>query len=140
MGTEELFKFVHNISCSINNVDYDSSFTKSRVKDIVSARYMTFAAFRERTHMSLSDIGSVFNKDHATVLHGVKQVSNLSETDKLYEKKYNELLRQTYVTFKKYVPHIRRNSAGDEIKEALFSNNISQVRINIRAIVEKYNL
>jgi hypothetical protein len=44
-----------------------------RFKDIVTARHEAFWRCREETAMSLTQIGLRFNKDHTTVLHGIRR-------------------------------------------------------------------
>jgi len=52
---------------------------KTRLREIVYARQMGMYFARELTTNSLAEIGREFGgKDHATVLHGVKTINNLS--------------------------------------------------------------
>jgi chromosomal replication initiator protein len=57
---------------------------KDRHRELVFARqwhmYVRFFAFK----MSLSKAGKVYGKDHATVLHAIKTINNLNDTDKEY--------------------------------------------------------
>lgn len=46
--------------------------TKTRKKEYVFARAIYFRLCKEFTTYSLASIGSTVNKDHATVLHGLK--------------------------------------------------------------------
>jgi chromosomal replication initiator protein len=67
---------------------------KSRKREIVWARQLAMFILRKKTKMSLSKIGELCgNKDHATVLHACKSISNLIETDSYFRKKYNEILQ-----------------------------------------------
>ncbi|MHA1916274.1 MAG: helix-turn-helix domain-containing protein [Promethearchaeota archaeon] len=58
---------------------------KTRKREIVVARQIAMKLMRIHTALSLQAIGDFFNKDHATVLHGSKNVDNWKETkDKFY--------------------------------------------------------
>lgn len=48
--------------------------TKKRVSNIVHARWVYFKLARKYTNTSYASIGSVVNRDHATVLHGLKYI------------------------------------------------------------------
>ena len=47
---------------------------KSRQKQIVEPRQIAMYLLREEAHLSTPEIGRLLNRDHTTVLHGVKQV------------------------------------------------------------------
>ena len=63
------------------NVDlYD----KSRKQRVVQARVVYYRLAREFTSYSLQRIADVFNKNHATALHGYKSFENFKLQNKLY--------------------------------------------------------
>ena len=45
---------------------------KSRVREVVDVRRVAFKLTKTLTKSSLTSIGKLYNKDHATVLHGIK--------------------------------------------------------------------
>ena len=47
---------------------------KSRQKQIVEPRQIAMYMLREDAHLSTPEIGRLLNRDHTTVLHGLKQV------------------------------------------------------------------
>lgn len=66
---------------------------KTRKRDIVEARQVAMYLAKARTKESLAKIGlAIGKKDHATVLHAIKTVSNLIETDRAFRDKWGELL------------------------------------------------
>lgn len=81
------------IAISKNNVTIESIMSKSRTRENVMARSCIFKFMRENTKASLKWIGERFTtfggkpKDHATVLHGVRQLNDLMEFDQFI---YNE--------------------------------------------------
>ena len=48
--------------------------SESRTKRVADARQLAYFLMREHTEMSYPDIALVFNRDHATVMKGVKVV------------------------------------------------------------------
>lgn len=55
--------------------------SKSRKKTITVPRQIAMYLARKHTEESLADIGKTFNRDHSTVLHSIKVVSNLLVRD-----------------------------------------------------------
>lgn len=67
---------------------YDIS-TRSRKADAVLYRTLFFKLATDNTHKTLSDIGKVVNRDHATVLHARKKLfdylMSIPDYSKLYD-------------------------------------------------------
>jgi len=65
-------------------------FKTSRKRVIVIIRQMIMYQMRINNYIlksiSLAEIGAIFNKDHATVLHAEKTINNLSETQPHFKK------------------------------------------------------
>ena len=47
---------------------------------------------RKGTSLSFANIGAIFNRHHATVLHAVESVNNLIETDRYYRAHVEQIL------------------------------------------------
>lgn len=63
--------------------------SKLRKREIVELRHMYFHMAKE-IGFSLVSIGEhIGNRDHTTVIHGIKSFKSLYETDDTYRKKYN---------------------------------------------------
>lgn len=74
---------------NIFGVDMKSINSKSRKREIAQARQAAMALCKRYTTQSVSRIGQVVgNRDHATVLHALKNVEDLLETDKDFREKY----------------------------------------------------
>ena len=83
------FKEIQDIVEKKLNVDL---FIKSRLRPLVEARFMYFLLCKEFSdEKTLSKIGKSLNKDHATVLHGIKTLNNLMLSDAKIYKVYIEL-------------------------------------------------
>jgi chromosomal replication initiator protein len=57
-------------------VKMDDLKAKSRHKQVVEPRQIAMYLLREDAHLSTPEIGRLLNRDHTTVLHGIKQVVN----------------------------------------------------------------
>ena len=66
--------------------------TRSRKREVVLVRQVSMFLAKKHLDMSTSKIGSyIGNRDHATVLHACKTVTNLAETDKQFRCELNEI-------------------------------------------------
>ena len=57
---------------------------KSRKRSRVYRRQFLMWFLRDKTNMSLEEIGDMFNRDHATTIHGVKTVAHALDTKDQY--------------------------------------------------------
>ena len=57
---------------------------KSRKRSRVYRRQFLMWFLRDKTNMSLEEIGDMFNRDHATTIHGVKAVAHAFDTKDKY--------------------------------------------------------
>ena len=81
------------IVAEIFDLDYLQLFEKGRKRNLVEARQVIFyIAYKKINGLSLAQIGAKFNKDHATVLYGIKMVQNLCDTNKEFKEKVDQAL------------------------------------------------
>ena len=67
---------------------------KTRERDTIELRQIAMYLSRRITKLSYKTIGlQIGNKNHATVMHACKTVSNLIETNREYLEKYSELFK-----------------------------------------------
>jgi len=75
--------FIQKIICDYFSIPVDQLNSKTRKRDIVQARQLAMFFSKKLTKSSLATIGlHCGNKDHATVLHACRTVTNLIDTDK----------------------------------------------------------
>lgn len=78
--------------CSYFNVSADQIQSSSRKREIVQARQTAMYFASKLTNETLTTIGTAIGKrNHATVLHACKTVSDLKETDKQFRRFIEEL-------------------------------------------------
>jgi hypothetical protein len=82
------FNTIRNLVESYYNLDLSS---KSRTRPNVEARAIYYTLIKSKIKSSLYDIGRGVNRNHATVIHGLKLCEMLMETDEKFRNDYNLL-------------------------------------------------
>jgi chromosomal replication initiator protein len=84
--------YIQKVVCDYFELPVDIINSKTRKREIVQARQLAMYFSKKYTKSSLATIGlHCGNKDHATVLHAVRTVNNLMETDKQFRVYVDEL-------------------------------------------------
>ncbi len=75
--------YIQKMVCDYFNISVEQMHSSSRKREIVQARQLAMYFAKTMTKNSLASIGvDIGGKDHATVLHAVRTVKNLIDTDK----------------------------------------------------------
>lgn len=80
---------IKKTACIVNHITMDQLESKSRLRPVVEARRMVFNVARDLLEMTFSETGKIFNQDHATAIHHIKQNRALISVDSFYCKRYN---------------------------------------------------
>jgi len=64
---------------------------KTRKREIVQARQISFYFGKKYTNFSLYRLGKFFELDHATALHGIVVIENLKDTNRNFRKELKEI-------------------------------------------------
>lgn len=81
-----------NTVCKHFGLDTSAIHTKSRKREVVQARQIAMYLAKNYTDFSTAKIGSLIgNKDHATVLHACKTISELKEVSKSCQAELEEI-------------------------------------------------
>lgn len=84
--------YIQKVVCDYFGLPVDQINTKTRKREIVQARQVAMYFSKKHTKSSLATIGMhCGNKDHATVLHACRTISNLIETDKKFRTSVMEI-------------------------------------------------
>jgi|TARA_R110001592_G_scaffold79084_2_gene236903 hypothetical protein len=86
MGRVEEIK---KTACIVNNITLEQLESKSRIRPVIEARRMVFNVARDLLEMSYTETGKIFNQDHATAIHHIKQNRALMEVDTFYRRRYD---------------------------------------------------
>lgn len=78
--------YIQKVVCDYFDLPIEMLKSKTRKREVVQARQISMYFSKKMTKSSLANIGAhCGGKDHATVLHACRTVSNLSETDKQFK-------------------------------------------------------
>ena len=85
-------EYIQKVVCEYFGVPIENLHNETRKREIVLARQVSMVFSRQITKKGTKEIGQeIGDKDHATVLHACKTVSNLYETDKKFRIQIDEL-------------------------------------------------
>lgn len=84
-------QFIINKVLRFTGMTMDELIVKTRKRECVEVRQLIFSYLKRYTMLSLQSIGDYFNKDHATVLYGIRRIEELMQVDKQFRNKYHEL-------------------------------------------------
>jgi len=89
---EKLTNDMMKVICNLTLIDWDQMKGKCRKRELNDVRQIAMWIIRKGTSMSFYDVGKVFNRHHATVLHAVKNVEGLIQTDNKYRADVEQIL------------------------------------------------
>lgn len=107
LAKQALHRIVKNIDVEVN-IDYIQKFVsnyfdatiedmkgKTRKREIVVPRQVSMYLTKEYTNMSLKAIGYHFgNRDHSTVIHAIKTVNDMMDTDQKFYTMMQDILKK----------------------------------------------
>ena len=76
------------------NITKDELYSKCRKRYIIEPRQIMMYVMRVHYGYRLERIASYFDKNHATVIHAVKNIRNIMFFDKHFEQKINVLINK----------------------------------------------
>jgi len=90
--------YIKNIVCDYFQITVDEINSRTRKREIVQARQLAMYFSKKHTKFSLANIGMhCGNKDHATVLHAYRTVTDLLDTDKQFKVYVEEIEKKIKV-------------------------------------------
>ena len=83
---------ITEIVCKYFEIDEQSFNSSKRTREVAQARQIAMYLAKQHTKLPLAAIGSAIGgRNHATVLHSCKNVTNLIETDKVVKSQIEEI-------------------------------------------------
>lgn len=146
------------------DIEKEFEITKSRNRKNVIYRYSAMVAMKKHGNLPLADIGSIFNKDHATVIHANKAHQANYDYDKRYLNVYLNIeslvkesldhyeLRTTDIpelnstqqnydgvvrVYRKYINQIEDDNANLKLKMKLMEKKYDAMVKQFNTIVER---
>lgn len=117
--------------CLYYNIDYNyfMSNTDKRDRELVIVRQFITYFLKENTKMTLSQIGNVFGKDHATVLSGIRTIKGLIETDRVIYGQHADLKPRIIKIIEGYNPNYRLDLAKAKSKKRSYQRMFNRKSI-----------
>lgn len=107
-------------------VDSDYILNKTRKREYVWARQLGMFIISKHTKISLSDIGRMYNKDHATVIHAKRVIEEQMEVSKKTKSEVKSIESKILSKFGIF----RKNPKSDEQFYYINFDNYISVRIS----------
>lgn len=73
------------------NIEENEIKSKSKRKEITNARHIVIYLIRKYTPYPLKQIGSIFGRDHSTIINSVEVVENKIKSEPLFEREISEI-------------------------------------------------
>jgi hypothetical protein len=117
----QICEVIETIVCDHMNLNKDYMKSKTRETMAKIARFICWRLEIDFTKMSTIYIGKRFNRDHASVLHGIKVLNDLIDTNDplmvYYFEVKNEIMKQFKpITKKKKYQHNKKREYKNKIK------------------------
>ena len=74
------------------NVTKKEMISKSRKRPFTDARQLAMYLINQHLNRTQEATGEIFDRDHATVIHALKKVNNIMDTEKNYRIKVNKII------------------------------------------------
>lgn len=68
--------------CDYYGVDVERILASTRIQPIAQIRHICMFIVKEKTGMTVVSIGKYFNRDHTSILHAIKRVQDLIDTER----------------------------------------------------------
>ena len=84
---------IDNIVSAVGMSFHCDIMRRTRSRPISEARFAAWHILRHVTHLSLNDIGRIFDLHHSSIIHGINACNRYMELEPDYAAKYNEAKR-----------------------------------------------
>lgn len=98
--TNEKVKFMINLICENFNTSFLDVLKQDRNEKVLLTRQVAIYLLRKYTKKSYTELGKLFERNHATCIHSVKVIKNYLDVDKqlIYKIKDIETQIQQYIS------------------------------------------
>ena len=81
---QDFWSALEDSAASVIGIQAQELYKVTRKQEVVLTRQIIFWYLRNCTQLTLANIGAHYNKDHATILHGITRVAGQLEVDKFF--------------------------------------------------------
>ena len=125
---EEIIQYI-----KVNELD-----SRSRKRKFVCPRSYLFNFLKENYQMTLYDIGEMFNRDHATVIHGLKMHENQKDTEN-YIIHVNDV-KYFLSLLSDIKPFTKNKQVFDKIREIQSIYNLNSINSTLHFIIDNFKI
>ena len=86
--------FIINEVCEYYGISFDEIMSKSRLSILVEARSVCYYILRHSFNLQLYKIAKIFNKNHATVMFGIRRLEDLMKYEKVLQIKFENICQK----------------------------------------------
>lgn len=73
--------------CSKYEVEFSELVEHKRTRHLVFIRHLIMYVLREKTDLTLLQIGQILDRDHTSVIHAIRMIENYLQTDSFGKRK-----------------------------------------------------
>jgi len=89
---EDITQIIDRTVSEVMEIPVEMLRKRTNQRNIVYPRHLAMFFYQRKTRMSYSEIGENFGGfDHSTVIHAIKNVNNLRETDPEFRQKFEKI-------------------------------------------------
>jgi chromosomal replication initiation ATPase DnaA len=81
-------------TCIAYKISKDALYRKTKLRMYVEPRQVIFYILHKKFDIQLQKIGFMFNKHHATILHGANNIENIIPFDHELKEKINKIINK----------------------------------------------
>lgn len=111
MVKAEYAKTVLHAVCRASGATVAKMKSKSRIQAVVDARYVFYYLCREKYVFTFQELGSMLDQDHATVMYGLRRVSDYLVTDKPFQQLLAQCREELVKTMETPLTHEEKAAA-----------------------------
>jgi hypothetical protein len=89
------------IVCLTLGITKDDILGKNRLARVAKARHVCIWLLRDTFNMTLATIGAIFNRDHSTIVHSLKQVDGMLYTGEITDVFMKRMQNKYYNNYQK---------------------------------------
>lgn len=86
-------EFIVEYCAKFYNLSPEKFYSTSQKKDVSFARQVSFYLCKELLDLSLQETGQVYNRDHTTVLYGIRKVEEKIQSDSVFKETIEMLMK-----------------------------------------------
>ena len=98
---EITIEHIIEVVCAEMNIDRERMSSSERTREVAIARQLAMFLAKKHTKQPLTNIGAAIGgRNHATVLHSCKTISNLMDTEKLFRQQVEQIEKSLLIIVK----------------------------------------